>query len=171
VHDAAPKAIHRKEETMTRIAAAAILVSGLCTFATPATYAQHSGTHIMMAPLELQWSDLPSLPGVKIAVIEGPLTEAGPIMFRLKFPANYKVPPHSHPGIEHITIISGTLNMGMGDTFDSGKTRALTPGSVAIMPPRTNHFVWTSEETIGQVHSIGPWSVTYVNPADDPKNK
>ena len=56
-------------------------------------------------------------------------------MFRLKFPANYQVPPHSHPGIEHITIISGTLNMGMGDVFDKTKTRALTPGSVAIMPP------------------------------------
>jgi hypothetical protein len=39
------------------------------------------------------------------------------------------------------------------------------------MPPQTPHFVWTSEETIGQVHSIGPWSVTYVNPADDPTKK
>jgi len=92
-------------------------------------------------------------------------------MFRLKFPANYQVPPHSHPGIEHVTIISGTLNMGMGDMFDKTKTRALTPGSVAIMSPGTHHFVWTSEETIGQVHSIGPWSVTYVNPADDPSKK
>ena len=89
-------------------------------------------------------------------------------MFRLKFPANYKVPPHWHPGIEHITIISGTLHMGIGDVFDQTKTRALTPGGVAIMQPRTHHFVWTSEETIGQVHSIGPWSVTYVNPADNP---
>jgi quercetin dioxygenase-like cupin family protein len=108
---------------------------------------------------------------VKIAVIEGPLNETVPIMFRLKFPANYKVMPHRHPGIEHITVISGTLNMGMGDTFDAGKTHALTPGSVAIMPPGTSHFVWTSEETIGQVHSTGPWSVTYVNPADDPTKK
>jgi quercetin dioxygenase-like cupin family protein len=108
---------------------------------------------------------------VKIAVIEGPLTEAVPIMFRLKFPANYKVPPHRHPGIEHVTVISGTLNLGMGETFDAAKTHALTPGSVAIMPPGTPHFVWTSEETIGQVHSVGPWSVTYVNPADDPRKK
>ena len=108
---------------------------------------------------------------MKIAVIEGPLNAPVPIMFRLKFPANYKVPPHWHPGIEHITIISGTLNMGMGDKFDASQSHALTTGSVAIMPPRTNHFVWTTEETIGQVHSIGPWSVTYVDPADDPKNK
>ena len=136
-----------------------------------AQHVQHGGTHVVLRPSELTWNDLPSLPGVKIAVIEGPLTEQVPIMFRLKFPANYKVPPHRHPGIEHITIISGTLNIGMGETFDTGKTTPLTVGSVAIMPPGTPHFVWTSEETIGQVHSIGPWSVTYVNPSDDPRNK
>jgi quercetin dioxygenase-like cupin family protein len=112
-----------------------------------------------------------TLANVKIAVIEGRLTEAVPIMFRLKFPANYKVRPHRYPGIENVTVISGTLNLGMGETFDAAKTHALTPGSVAIMPPGTPHFVWTSEETIGQVHSVGPWSVTYVNPADDPRKK
>jgi quercetin dioxygenase-like cupin family protein len=151
---------------MKCIAAAALVIAGFATFS--AGVAQHSDSHMMKSPEELSWSDLPLLPGVKIAVIEGPLSQAVPIMFRLKFPANYQVPPHSHPGIEHITIISGTLNMGMGDVFDKTKTRALTPGSVAIMPPGTHHFVWTSEETVGQVHSTGPWSVTYVNPADDP---
>jgi len=148
-----------------------VVVAGFGLLAPTHAFAQHAGTHVMMSPAELTWNDLPSLPGVKIAVIEGPVNEAGPIMFRLKFPANYKVPPHWHPGIEHVTIISGTLNMGVGDVFDANKTRALTPGSVAVMPPQTHHFVWTSEETIGQVHSIGPWSVTYVNPADDPRKK
>ena len=148
-----------------------VVVAGFGLLAPTHAFAQHAGTHVMMSPAELTWNDLPSLPGVKIAVIEGPVNEAGPIMFRLKFPANYKVPPHWHPGIEHVTIISGTLNMGVGDVFDANKTRALTPGSVAVMPPQTHHFVWTSEETIGQVHSIGPWSVTYVNPADEPSKK
>jgi quercetin dioxygenase-like cupin family protein len=156
---------------MKRIATALTAIASFGVLALSQALGQHAETHIMMSPQELTWNDLPSLPGVKIAVIEGPLTQAIPIMFRLKFPANYQVPPHSHPGIEHVTIISGTLNMGMGDVFDKTKTRALTPGSVAIMPPGTRHFVWTSEETIGQVHSTGPWSVTYVNPADDPSKK
>jgi len=112
----------------------------------------------MIAPTELNWTDLPALPGVKIAVIEGPLTEAVPIMFRLKFPPNYRVPPHWHPGIEHVTVISGTLNMGIGDEFDTAKTRALSPGSVAIMPPRTHHFVWTREDD----HRAGPQHRTLV---------
>ena len=133
--------------------------------------AQHTEGHIMLDPSELTWKDLPSLPGVKIAVVEGPLDQAVPITFRLKFPANFKVPPHWHPGIEHITIISGTLHMGLGSVFDAAKTRAMKPGSISIMQPRTNHYVWTDEETIGQVHSIGPWSVNYVNPADYPAKK
>src|SRR5262245_65614469 len=113
----------------------------------------------MLDPSELVWRDLPSLPGVKIAVIEGPLDKPVPIMFRLKFPANFKVMPHWHPGIEHVTIISGTLHMGIGSVFDPSKTRALTPGSVSIMQPGTNQLVWTNEETIGLVTSIGTQSV------------
>ena len=133
--------------------------------------AQHAGDHIMLDPSELVWNDLPSLPGVKIAVIEGPLDQAVPIMFRLKFPANFKVLPHWHPGIEHITIISGTLNMGIGERVRQPQDPRAEARQRSIMQPKTHHYVWTSEETIGQVHSIGPWSVNYVNPADDPGKK
>ena len=148
------------------------LAFGLCLFLPgPQAQAQHAGEHIMLDPPELIWNDLPSLPGVKISVIEGPLNQAVPIMFRLKFPPNFKVPPHWHPGVEHITIISGTLHMGLDSVFDASKTRALKQGSISIMQPGTHHYVRTDEETIGQVHSIGPWSVNYVNPADDPAKK
>jgi anti-sigma factor ChrR (cupin superfamily) len=109
-----------------------VAACGLYAFVGSQALAQHSGDHIMLAPSELTWTDLPSLPGVKIAIIEGQLNQAVPIMFRLKFPANFKVPPHWHPGIEHITIISGTLHMGIGNVFDKSKTRALTPGSISI---------------------------------------
>ena len=61
--------------------------------------------------------------------------------------------------------------MGTGDKLDSTKTMALPPGSVAIMQAKTNHFAWTKEETIVQLHGVGPWGVTYVNPADDPMKK
>jgi len=150
-------------------AVGAILLAACSVFGLRAA-AQHA-EHVMLDPSELVWKELPSLPGVKIAVVEGPLDQPVPITFRLKFPPNFKVMPHWHPGIEHITIISGVLNMGLGSVFDPSKTRALGPGSLSIMQPKTQHYVWTSEETIGQVHSIGPWSVNYVNPADDPVKK
>ena len=131
-----------------------------------------AGAHIMVSPADLKWADVPSLPpGAKIAVIEGPPTEAVPFTFRLQFPANYKVPAHSHPAVEHVTVISGTLNFGVGDKLDEAKTKPLSAGSVAIMPPNTNHFAWTKEGTIVQVHGVGPWGVNYVNSADDPRKK
>jgi hypothetical protein len=160
-----------ENDNMKHLSTSFVLAWVLCTFLGAPSMAQHAGEHVMLDPLELTWNDLPALPGVKIAVIEGALNQPVPIMFRLKFPANFKVPPHWHPGIEHITILSGTLHMGIGSAFDASKTRALKAASVSIMQPGTHHYVWTSEETIAQVHSIGPWSVNYINPADDPAKK
>ena len=152
------------------LATLSIAVAGAC-LGVPASWAD-SAHHMMVTPDELKWADVPSAPtGAKVAVIEGPLNEAGPITFRLKFPADYKLPAHWHPGIEHVTVISGTFNMGAGDTLDTSKTKALSAGSVAIMQPKTHHFAWTQEETIVQVHGVGPWAITYVNPADDPRKK
>jgi len=135
----------------------------------PAVWAQ-SGTHTMVAPDEMKWTDVSSLPpGAKLALLEGPLSEAVPFTFRLKLPANYQIPAHWHPAIEHVTVISGTFNMGTGDRLDRSKTMALSAGGVAIMQPKTNHFGWTKDETIVQVHGVGPWGINYVNPADDPR--
>lgn len=61
--------------------------------------------------------------------------------------------------------------MGTGDKLDRAKTKALSSGAVAIMPPNTNHFSWTKEETLVQIHGVGPLVINYVNPADDPRRK
>lgn len=130
-----------------------------------------TGAHLV-TPEELKWSDVPSLPkGAKVAMLEGPISEAVPFTIRLKFPANYEIPAHWHPAIEHVTVISGAFNLGMGDKFDRSKTKPLGAGSAAIMQPKTNHFAWTKEETIIQVHGVGPWAINYVNPTDDPRKK
>jgi quercetin dioxygenase-like cupin family protein len=137
-----------------------------------ASWGQGHSDHMMVKPNDLKWADVPSLPpGAKIAVIQGPMNEAKPFTVRLKFPANYKIPAHSHPAIEHVTVLSGTFNMGTGDKLDMKKTSALPVGSIAIMQPKTNHFAWTKDETVVQLHGIGPWAVNYVNPADDPRKK
>src|SRR5437879_13591965 len=97
--------------------------------------------HVMVTPDDLKWTDIPSLPpGAKIASIEGPMTEAVPFTFRLKFPANYTIPAHWHPAIEHVTVISGTFSMGTGEKLDAAAAKPLTAGSVAIMQPKTPHF-------------------------------
>jgi quercetin dioxygenase-like cupin family protein len=128
--------------------------------------------HKMVQPKDLKWEAVPSLPkGAQIAVIEGPMNQAVPFTVRLKFPANYRIPPHFHPTAERVTVLSGTFNMGIGEKFDQKKTHALAPGGMMIMKEKTPHFGWTKDETIVQLHGTGPWGVTYVNAADDPRKQ
>ena len=142
------------------------------TLSYPAAIRAQSTGHLMVAPGELSWTDMPTLPpGAKVAVIEGPLDQAVPFILRLRLPANYEIPAHWHPWIEHVTVISGALNMGTGDRLDRSTTQALRAGSVAVIQARINHFSWTNEESIVQVHGVGPLVITYVNLADDPRNK
>ena len=150
--------------------AVAILVASAC-FGAAAVWAQ-TGGFILVTPGDLKWEDSAALPpGAKVAVIEGKMSEEGPITARLKLPPNYKIPAHWHPVVERVTVLSGTFNYGMGDKLDPQQTKALGPGSVVVMPPKMNHFVWTKEETVIQLNVNGPWGITYVNPADDPRKK
>ncbi|MEX2220764.1 MAG: cupin domain-containing protein [Candidatus Rokuibacteriota bacterium] len=157
---------------MTQLATLAAIAIALVTLTPTAGNAQAHGDHLMVAPADLKWADVPSLPpGAKVAVIEGPMNEPKPFTMRLRLPADYRIPAHYHSGIEHVTVISGTFYMGIGDKLDPKATRGLGPGSVAIMQPGTRHFAWTKDETVVQVHGVGPWTVTYVNAAEDPRKK
>ncbi len=145
---------------------------GVALFAGIATSWAQSGDHRMIAPADLKWADVPSLPpGAKMAVIEGPMSEAVPFTVRIKVPADYRIPSHWHPAVERVTVLSGTFHMGLGDKLDVQKSMPLDAGSMMILQPKTPHFAWTREETVVQLHGTGPWGITYVNPADDPRSK
>ncbi len=149
----------------------AFAVIATCLLGTPASWAQ-SSDHRMVSPGDLKWEDVPSLPpGAKIAVIEGPMSQAVPFTVRLKFPGNYQIPAHWHPAVERVTVLSGTFYMGVGDKLDAQKSMPLATGAMMILQPKTHHFAWTKDEVIVQLHGMGPWGVTYVNPADDPRKK
>jgi quercetin dioxygenase-like cupin family protein len=134
--------------------------------------AQHNGAMIYHAA-EIKWTDAPaSMPkGAKIAILEGDLSKEGPFVFRLKLPDGYRVAPHTHPKPERVTIIAGTLNIGMGDKFDEKNVRAMPVGTFGTWPAGMKHFAWVKGETILQLHGIGPWTIQYVNAADDPRNQ
>ena len=152
------------------ISVALLLVAFACW--TASTAWSKSGDHKMVMPADLKWQEVPSLPkGAMVAVIEGPMDQAVPFTARFKVPANYKIPPHWHPAIERVTVLSGTFHMGLGDKFDKAKTTALGIGGMMIIQPKTNHFVSTETESVVQLHGTGPWGITYVNPEDDPRKK
>ncbi len=139
----------------------------------PQKASEHQTGHILLLPGDLTWSEGPaSLPkGTKATVLEGDPAKAGPFTMRLTLPANYKVPPHWHPGIEHVTVLSGSFYMGVAEVFDESKAKKLLVGGFAAMEIGTRHFAFTKEEATIQLHGIGPWGITYVNPADDPRTK
>jgi hypothetical protein len=124
-------------------------------------------------PDGLNWHDgPPSLPpGAKIAVLEGDPTREGPFVFRVKLPDGYRIPPHTHPKVERITVLSGTFHIGMGDKVDRSKARPMPAGTYGYWPAGMKHFVWATGETVLQFHGSGPWSIEYVNPEDDPRNE
>jgi rhodanese-related sulfurtransferase len=125
----------------------------------------------LFPPDDIKWSaGPPSLPkGASIAVLEGDPTKEGPFVFRLKVPDGYRIPPHTHPKTERVTVISGTFHIGMGDKFDAKSARAMPSGTYGHWASGMKHFVWVKGGTVVQFHGDGPWSINYVNPADDPR--
>jgi quercetin dioxygenase-like cupin family protein len=128
--------------------------------------------HVVLNSADLKWGDAPPglPPGAKLAVLAGDPNKKGPFTVRLQTPAGYKVPPHTHPTTEHITVISGTFNIGMGDKFDEAAGKEVGAGGFIIMPPGMKHYAWTTADTITQIHGMGPFVINYVNPTDDPRN-
>jgi hypothetical protein len=111
----------------------------------------------------------PNIPrGAQIAVLSGDPSKDGLYVLRLKMPANYKIAAHYHPTTEYVTVISGAFHIGMGDKLDQNKGLELRAGGFAEAPAHMNHYAWSSEETVVQIHGQGPATLTYVNPADDP---
>jgi quercetin dioxygenase-like cupin family protein len=107
-----------------------------------------------------------------VAVLEGNPASAGPVTIRLKLPPDYTLAPHIHGGDERVTVLSGTLYFNVGDKIDKAMAKALPAGSFFIMPAGTSMFGFTTaEETVIQLNVDGPWTVTYINPADDPRKK
>jgi quercetin dioxygenase-like cupin family protein len=130
--------------------------------------------HIMVSPAEVKWADCPPSvpPGAKCANIEGDRSAPNVLFtYRLKMPDGYRIAPHFHPADEHLTVISGTFNMGLGEKFDEKSLKPMVAGSFMVMPKGKPHYATTKGETVLQVHAIGPWGLTYVNPADDPRTK
>jgi len=135
--------------------------------------AAHPSSHDKNAftPDTIAWGPPPPFvaPGAQFAVLEGdPTASTGDYTIRLKMPDGYRIAPHWHPQRENVTVISGTLKVGMGDTFDADKMAAFPAGSFAYLDPDMHHYVMASGEVVVQIHGKPPVLFNYINPQDDP---
>ena len=131
------------------------------------------GPHVMAVPSALTWAPgPPSLPpGSKLAVVSGDPTKAEPFVMRAEVPAGYRIAAHWHPTTENLTILSGTIAIGMGEQFAESALQNLPAGSYASLPAEMRHYFLARTAATFQVHGVGPFVVNYVNPADDPSKQ
>ncbi len=149
-----------------RVSLLSAVALGVAAFA---AIAQDSGR--TFTPSELQWKPSPRVPGLETVDVLGDSTKPGPIVYRVKFPANFTIQPHSHPDDRTYTIISGTWYVGWGPKFDETKLKALPAGSFYTEPANVPHFVVTKGDgAVIQITGSAPVvAPRFVDPAHAPK--
>jgi quercetin dioxygenase-like cupin family protein len=129
--------------------------------------------HVAVAADQVKFAPAPPAAGLpagsEMAVLYGDPGKPGFFTVRLKLKDGVKINPHYHPTDEHITVLKGTFMAGMGDTFDEPKMMSFAPGAYLMMPKIMHHYAMSKGESIIQLSAIGPFGITYLNPADDPR--
>ena len=149
------------------------IVATACLALCAAASAQQDGRHIVVAPNAIKWGPAPAAlpPGAKSALLYGDPAKPELFVMRVWLPKGYRIAPHTHARPEVVTVISGGGLLGYGKVADGRNTHRLATGTFMVTPPDTPHYVTFDRDTILQLSTIGPWSLTYVNPGDDPRNK
>jgi len=157
----------RKAFVLFSILAVSAAVSGTC------LAGDHPPGHLVVSPADVEWSAVGSLPpGAEATVLEGDPSKAEPFTMRIRFPANYDVPVHTHPAVERVTVLEGTLYVGIGETFDRDAATALPEGGLAVMDAGVAMYGFTGDEgAVIQLNGEGPWGIDYLDPAKDPRKK
>jgi len=134
----------------------------------------HGGkAQVLFTPGEMAWQPAPLTTGlpptVQLAMLSGDPFKPGPFTLRLKLPDGVVVLAHWHPMDEEVTVITGTFAAGMGENFAETALKLFPAGSYLLMPANMSHFAKAQGETVVQITAQGPFVITYVNPADDPR--
>jgi Cupin domain len=166
--------VMKKVALVIAIASLVAMVSNHCATAAEQSPSAAPSVSLLTSPTKTKWGPAPPVvpSGAQVAVLDGdPFKDGSPYTLRLKMPDGYRVGPHFHPTDENVTVLTGTLAAGMGDKFDPDAVQFLKPGGFVTMPKGMHHYVYAKGPTVVQVHGIGPFAFTYVNPSDDPRNK
>jgi quercetin dioxygenase-like cupin family protein len=148
-----------------------IVVGGALLAVVPFGLSAQTMDHQLVATDEIKWSaGPPSLPtGSQAAVLYGDPAKEGMFVFRLRTPKDYAIAPHTHPRPELVTVVSGSVRLGMGTTANRETAKVLPAGSFFALSPGMAHYYISEEDSVIQLQSTGPWSIDYVNAADDPR--
>lgn len=158
--------LHRSQAVF-RVAA---MIAAPAIFA-PAALAE--GDHILIESDAFTFAPGPASleAGAQVQVLYGDPTGDGIFSMRLKLPDGFHIAPHHHSRPEIVTVIAGTFRIGIGDSADPEATTILKPGSFFAYPPGTVHYAYVEGETVLQLNSTGPWTITYGLDENDPRKR
>jgi quercetin dioxygenase-like cupin family protein len=134
---------------------------------------QTKSAHVAVVEADLKWGDPPPVfeKGASFTVVSGDPGKPGIFVARLRMPAGYKIAPHWHPTDEHVTVMSGTFAVGMGEKFDNATMKKLPAGGYVLLPAESRHYAMAATAATVQIEGLGPFALTYVNAADDPSKR
>ena len=118
---------------------------------------------VPVLPEELRWLSPPNNAAVQGAWVLGAEDKPGPYLLRVKLAAGGKIPPHTHPDERNSTVLSGTLYVGFGGSFDEAKVVAVPAGGVYVAPASMPHYVWAKDgAAVYQEAGVGPTATVLV---------
>jgi quercetin dioxygenase-like cupin family protein len=131
------------------------------------TEAHSAEGHVHVSGDKLVWNDFhpPGFPqGAMIAVVHGNPKQKAPYTVRINLPDGYVIPVHLHSGDESLTVLSGTFRLAMGKTWDESKLPRYRAGDFLFIPANMPHFGGAIGPTMVQIHGIGPFTTTVLEP-------
>ena len=93
--------------------------------ALPVQAQQHA--HTVAMPETLKWVEPGTLPGTRLAVVQGDPSKERLFVYRLRMPAGYQIPPHFHKASENVTVLSGVFSVGVGRSSIRARVRSCRP--------------------------------------------
>jgi quercetin dioxygenase-like cupin family protein len=115
----------------------------------------------VVTPSQLHWQSGDGLPpGAKMAVVAGDPNGSGWFTVRISLPAGAAFPPHTHPTTEYVTVLSGTVEFGTGDSMSNATP--LSAGSYIVVPAGVHHHAKAQTAAIVQVSGMGPFETKFV---------
>lgn len=113
---------------------------------------------------KVQWKPCPpTLPkNCEMAILEGHPKQPDIFTIRFHSPADFYMPPHTHPKDERVTMLKGKAAVAFGANATRKDAKEFGPGDFYINARDTVHKVWLEKGTVLQITGIGPWKADFV---------
>ncbi len=114
-------------------------------------------------PDAVAWAGVPTMPGLQAAWFIGAPGKPGLYAQRVRLMQGARIPPHTHPDERISVVLSGTIYVGFGETFDESKVVAIPTGAVYVAPAGVPHYVWAKDgDAMYQETGPGPTGTTMI---------